>query len=166
MPIRVARVLALALFFVTVPALAETTQPLHAGDPPAAQVTTVLDLLERSGHPYVKVAPNVWGVDFQGSQGKIRVLVSQAEGMAVFLCKIDGRENLTLDSRALMTLLRFNDHADIAKVSIDEQYVWVRADSHLRVLDIEEFDYLLRQVAALSEKVVSYFVTLRKTALT
>jgi hypothetical protein len=118
---------------------------------------TFLNLLEESGYRYSKLADNVWTVD-QDDGG--RIVIAQIQGMVALSCFVVERERVQGQAHILTRLLEMNDEYDGAKVALNGQWIYVRLDTHVGVLDVELLRYSVNQVSEVTKGIVNYLASL------
>jgi hypothetical protein len=110
-------------------------------------------LLEKSGHTYSKVSDGVWEVPFKGkSMKEIPVRVTLAGDILVTLCKLADRKDLKLEPALLIKLLELNNDFDYVKLALNDEILYVRMDTPLRLLDSTELNHALEQVSAAADE--------------
>ena len=131
----------LALLAFTLAAAAQT--------PGAAKNTTdVVALLEKSGYHYSKVSDGVWEITFKGNNvGEFAVRIALGGEILIVMAKIDDRKSLQLQPAFITKLLELNDKFDTVKLALSGEMLYVRSDTHVRILDVQELKYLLEQIS-------------------
>jgi len=120
-----------------------------------ADAGKVSHLLEQSKYSYSKASENVWTIAFKGKTlTDFNVVVSTAEGLAIFVVLIEEKKDLKPTAEMMRKLLKLNSDLDRVKVAIDNDGdLVVRIDASLRVLDVEEFKANVEQAAAAADEV-------------
>jgi len=114
----------------------------------------VVALLEKSGHRYTKVSDGVWEIIFAGDNVKdFPVRLALGEGMLIGLSKVADRKDLKLQPALLTKLLEMNHSMDSVKLALSDDMLYVRLDTHLRLLDGQEFKYVLDQLSGVTDEV-------------
>lgn len=114
----------------------------------------VVALLEKSGHRYTKVSDGVWEIVFSGDNLKdFPVRLALGEGMLVGLSKVADRKDLKLQPALLIKLLEMNHSMDSVKLALSEDMLYVRLDTHLRILDSQELKYVLDQLSGVTDEI-------------
>jgi hypothetical protein len=140
------------------PALLTIMMVAGAVNPPEAKAATktaadLVMLLEKSGHEYSKVDDNVWKIMFQGKNMKsFSVHLTIAGGVLVTLAKLADRKSVKLDPALLTKMLELNNDFDYVKLALNDNMLYIRMDSPLRVLDVEELNHVLEQVSAAADE--------------
>src|SRR3989442_5434570 len=136
------------LINVLVVALVSTfaIQPIHAQTTKSA--ADIVALLEKSGYKYTKVGDGVWEIPGTGKNVKeFGIRLALAEDILLVMVKLADRKDLKLQPAALTKLLELNHKFDSIKVALSEEMLYVSMDTHLRLLDNQEFKYLVVQNA-------------------
>ena len=136
------------LINVLVVALVSTLaiQPIHAQTTKSA--ADIVALLEKSGYKYTKVGDGVWEIPGTGKNVKeFGIRLALAEDILLVMVKLADRKDLKLQPAALTKLLELNHKFDSIKVALSEEMLYVRMDTHLRLLDNQELKYLVEQIA-------------------
>ena len=120
-------------------------------------VDHVVALLEESGYKYSKVSENTWKFQFAAkSVHSLDVYIYYTQYLVAAFVNIGDRKSLKLDVDTLTTLLRYNNDIDAAKVALqnDDRVVY-RIETPLRVIDEDQFRYMLTQVTRGADGLVS-----------
>src|SRR6266571_4630480 len=136
------------LINVLVVALVSTfaIRPIHAQATKGA--ADIVALLEKSGYSYTKVGDGVWEIPGTGKNVKsFGIRLALAEDILLVMVKLADRKDLKLQPAALTKLLELNHKFDSIKVALSEEMLYVRMDTHLRLLDNQELKYLVEQIA-------------------
>jgi len=116
--------------------------------------TDVVALLEKSGHRYTKVSDGVWEIIFSGDNVKdFPVRLALGEGMLIGLSKVANRKDLKLEPALLTKVLEMNHSMDSVKLALSDDMLYVRLDTHLRILDGQELKYILDQLSGVTDEV-------------
>ncbi len=114
----------------------------------AKNTTDVVALLEKSGYHYSKVSDGVWEITFKGNNvGEFAVRIALGGEILIVMAKIDDRKSLQLQPAFITKLLELNDKFDTVKVALSGEMLYVRSDTHVRLLDVQELKYLLEQIS-------------------
>lgn len=113
------------------------------------------NLLEQSGYTYSKVSDNIWTISFHGKAlPDFKVMISTGEGMAVMFVVVAEKKQLRVTPELMRSLLLMNDDFDRVKIGIDKNGdLFVRVDSTVRVMDLEELKANIEQVAAATDEI-------------
>lgn len=121
---------------------------------PKAAAANVVALLEKSGHNYTKVKDGVWEINFTGDNLKdFSVRLALGDNILVTMAKLADRKDLKLDPALLMKLLELNHSFDSVKLALSEDMLYVRMDTHLRILDTQEMKYVIDQMSGATDEV-------------
>jgi hypothetical protein len=135
-----------------VSAIALVLSLAFAGRPTQAQSTKgaadIVALLEKSGYTYTKVGDGVWELPGTGKNIKeFGIRLALADDILLVMVKLADRKDLKLQPAALTKLLELNHKFDSIKIALSEEMLYVRMDTHLRLLDDQELKYLVVQIA-------------------
>jgi hypothetical protein len=121
-------------------------RPIHAQTTKGA--ADIVALLEKSGYSYTKVGDGIWEIPGTGKNVKeFGIRLALAEDILLVMVKLADRKDLKLQPAALTKLLELNHKFDSIKVALSEEMLYVRMDTHLRLLDNQELKYLVEQIA-------------------
>ena len=110
-------------------------------------------LLEKSGYTYTKISDGVWEITFKGKNiGEFPVRLAIGGDVLVTLAKLADRKDLKLQSAFLTQLLELNDSLDSIKLALSDEMLYVRMDTHLRLIDSAELKYLLEQISGATDE--------------
>ena len=110
--------------------------------------TQTVALLEKSGYGYAKVSDGVWEVPGTGKNLKeFGIRLALADDILLVMVKLVDRKDLKLQPALLTKLLELNHKFDSIKVALSEDMLYLRMDTHLRLLDNQELKYLVEQIA-------------------
>ena len=113
----------------------------------------LVQLLEKSGHKYSKVDDGVWEILYEGKNiGSFPVRITMVENVLVSLAKLVDRKDLKLDPALLSKMLELNNDFDYVKLALSKSMLYVRMDSPLRLLDVDELNHVLEQVSAAADE--------------
>ena len=111
----------------------------------AAQIVA---LLEKSGYSYTKVSDGVWEVPGTGKNLKeFGIRLALADDILIVMVKLADRKELKPQPVLWTKLLELNHKFDSIKLALSEDMVYLRMDTHLRLLDNPELKYLVEQIA-------------------
>ena len=150
---------AVMLFVTFVVASAPMGARWLSQDPPAEQarasVSKVGRLLDESGYKFTKVADSVWTIPFEGkSLPSFTVIVSTQENIAVIFVILAKKAELNATPEMMRQLLQLNADLDKVKIGLDDSDdLFVRIDSGIRVMDVEEFKANVDQVSGATDEV-------------
>ena len=118
-------------------------------------VAKLAQILERSGYPYRKAADNVWVVTFKGkTPADINVFVTSAEGIIVMGTVVAEKSTMQVTAEMMHRLLKLTHEIDRVKIGFDnDDDLFVRAEVHARLFDLEEFKSDMEQVVGASEQI-------------
>ncbi len=110
-------------------------------------------LLEKSGYTYTKISDGVWEINFNGKNtGQFPVRLAIGGDVLVTLAKLADRKDLKLQPAFLTQLLELNDSLDSIKIALSDEMLYVRMDTHLRLIDSAELKYLLEQISGATDE--------------
>lgn len=110
-------------------------------------------LLEKSGYTYTKISDGVWEITFKGKNtGEFPVRLAIGGDVLVTLAKLADRKDLKLQNAFLTQLLELNDSLDSIKLALSDEMLYVRMDTHLRLIDSAELKYLLEQISGATDE--------------
>jgi hypothetical protein len=135
--------------FIAYPAraLEETTALKEA----AAKTEAVLEL---SGYTYKNIADDVWELEVQSEIGQITISLEAYPGVIVVFCEIVERQRVERDAQLLAALLELSNDVEGARITMDEDAVFVRMDVRPAALDAEVLKYIVTQVRGTSVEAV------------
>ena len=142
--------LGLTLIFSTVLGICSAQDKMD----PKAAAANVVALLEKSGHNYTKVKDGVWEINFTGDNLKeFSVRLALGDNILVTMAKVADRKDLKLEPALLTKLLELNHSFDSVKLALSEDMLYVRMDTHLRILDTQEMKYVIDQMSGATDEV-------------
>jgi len=110
--------------------------------------TEIVALLEKSGYSYTKVGDGLWEVPGTGKNLKeFGIRLALADDILLVMVKLVARKDLKLEPALLTKLLELNHKFDSIKVALSEDMIYLRMDTHVRLLDNQELKYLVEQIA-------------------
>ena len=105
-------------------------------------------LLEKSGYSYTKVGDGLWEVPGTGKNLKeFGIRLALADDILLVMVRLAGRKEVKLEPTLLTKLLDLNHKFDWVKLAISDDIVYLRMDTHLRLVDNQELKYLVEQIA-------------------
>ncbi|HSQ19955.1 MAG TPA: hypothetical protein VLR92_06230 [Blastocatellia bacterium] len=108
----------------------------------------IVSLLEKSGYSYSKVSDGVWEVPGTGQNLKeFGIRLALADDILLVMVKLIDRKDLKLQPALLSKLLELNHKFDSIKLALSEDMLYLRMDTHVRLLDNRELKYLIEQIA-------------------
>lgn len=123
----------------------------------------VVALLEKSGYSYSKVTEGTWEVPGTGKNLKeFTIRLALADDILLVLVRLADRKDLKLQPTVLTKLLELNHKFDSIKLALSDDMLYLRMDTHLRLLDSQELKYLVEQIANAADETypqVKPFVT-------
>ena len=120
----------------------------------ANAASKVVALLEKSGHTYTKVKDGVWEINFTGDNLKeFSVRFALGGNILVSMARLAGRKDLKFEPALLTKLLELNHSIDSVKVALSEEMLYVRMDTHLRILDSQELKYVIDQMSGATDEI-------------
>jgi hypothetical protein len=108
----------------------------------------VVALLEKSGYSYKKLSDGLWEIPGTGKNLKeFGIRLALADDILLVIVKLADRKDLKLQPALLTKLLELNHKFDSIKLALAEDMVYLRMDTHVRLLDNQELKYLVEQIA-------------------
>ena len=108
----------------------------------------IVALLEKSGYSYTKVGDGLWEVPGTGKNLKeFGIKLALADDILLVMVKLAGRKELKMEPALLTKLLELNHKFDSIKLALSEDMIYLRMDTHVRLLDNQELKYLVEQIA-------------------
>ena len=105
-------------------------------------------LLEKSGYTYTKISDGVWEVPGTGKNLKeFGIRLALADDILIVMVKLADRKDLKPQPSLWTKLLELNHKFDSIKLALSEDMLYLRMDTHLRLLDNPELKYLVEQIA-------------------
>ena len=128
--------------------------------PPPATAKSVTDKIKQfleKENGYRKFSENVWSVPFKGkSLTNFDVIISKDpdSDLVIMMVILAEKKDLRLSQDLLYEILKFNDIADYVKAGIGEEDgdLFLRAEIRGRLMDLQEFQSVLEQIAAASDQ--------------
>jgi putative sensory transduction regulator len=123
----------------------------------------IVTLLEKSGYSYSKVREGVWEIPGTGKNLKefgIRLVV--AEDVLLVMVKLVDRKDVKLQPALMTRLLELNHKFDWIKIALSDDMLYLRMDTHVRLVDSQELKYLVEQIANATDETypqIKQFVT-------
>jgi len=119
-----------------------------SGQDKSKSAPEVVTLLERSGYSYKKVGDGVWEVPGTGKNLKeFAIKLALADDVLLVMVKLVDRKELKLLPALSTKLLELNHKFDSIKLALSEDMLYLRMDTHVRLLDDKELKYLVEQIA-------------------
>ena len=110
-------------------------------------------LLEKSGYSYAKVRDGVWEIPGTGKNLKeFGIRLALADDVLLVMVKMADRKDLRLQPALMTKLLELNHKFDWIKLALSEDMLYLRMDTHLRLVDNQELKYLVEQIANASDE--------------
>lgn len=123
----------------------------------------IVALLEKSGYTYTKVGDGLWEVPGTGKNLKeFGIRLALADDILLVMVKLAARKDLKLEPPLLTRMLELNHKFDSIKLALSEDILYLRMDTHLRLLDNQELKYLVEQIANAADETypqIKQFVT-------
>ena len=69
------------------------------------------------------------------------------------MAKLADRKDLKLEPALLTKLLELNHSIDSVKIALSEDMLYVRMDTHLRILDTPELKYVIDQMSGATDEI-------------
>jgi hypothetical protein len=108
----------------------------------------IVALLEKSGYSYTKVGDGLCEVPGTGKNLKeFGIKLALADDILLVMVKLAGRKELKMEPALLTKLLELNHKFDSIKLALSEDMIYLRMDTHVRLLDNQELKYLVEQIA-------------------
>lgn len=118
------------------------------GQDKAKGTTQIVRLLEKSGYTYTKVSDGVWEMPGTGKNLKeFAIRLALADDILLVMVKLTDRKDLKPQPALWTKLLELNHKFDSIKLALSEDMLYLRMDTHLRLLDNPELKYLVEQIA-------------------
>ena len=110
--------------------------------------TEIVALLEKSGYSYTKVGDGLWEIPGTGKNLKeFGIRLALADDILLVMVKLVDRKDLKLQPALSTKLLELNHKFDSIKLALSEDMLYLRMDTHVRLLDNQELKYLVEQIA-------------------
>jgi hypothetical protein len=110
--------------------------------------TEIVALLEKSGYSYTKVGDGLWEVPGTGKNLKeFGIRLALVDDILLVMVKLAARKDLKLETALLTKALELNHKFDSIKLALSEDMLYLRMDTHVRLLDNQELKYLVEQIA-------------------
>ena len=108
----------------------------------------IVAVLEKSGYSYAKVRDGVWEIPGTGKNLKeFGIRLALADDVLLVMVKIADRKDLRLQPQLMIKLLELNHKFDWIKLALSEDMLYLRMDTHVRLVDNQELKYLVEQIA-------------------
>lgn len=123
----------------------------------------IVELLEKSGYSYTKVSDGVWELPGTGKNLKeFGIRLALADDILIVMVKLADRKDLRPQPALWTKLLELNHKFDSIKLALSDDMLYLRMDTHLRLLDNPELKYLVEQIANAADETspqIKQFVT-------
>jgi len=123
----------------------------------------IITLLEKSGYSYSKVREGVWEIPGTGKNLKeFGIRLALAEDVLLVMVRLADRKDLKLQPALMTKLLELNHKFDWIKLALSEDMLYLRMDTHVRLVDRQELKYLVEQIANATDETypqIKQFVT-------
>ena len=118
------------------------------GQDKSKRATEIVALLEKSGYSYTKVGDGLWEIPGTGKSLKeFGIRLALADDILLVMVKLVDRKDLKLQPALSTKLLELNHKFDSIKLALSEDMLYLRMDTHVRLLDNQELKYLVEQIA-------------------
>jgi hypothetical protein len=108
----------------------------------------IVALLEKSGYSYSKVREGVWEIPGTGKNLKeFGIRLALAEDVLLVMVRLADRKDVKLQPALMTKLLELNHKFDWIKLALSEEMLYLRMDTHVRLVDGQELKYLVEQIA-------------------
>lgn len=108
----------------------------------------IVALLEKSGYSYSKVRDGVWEIPGTGKNLKeFGIRLALADDILLVMVRLADRKDLKLQPALMTKLLELNHKFDWIKLALSEDMLYLRMDTHVRLVDNQELKYLVEQIA-------------------
>jgi hypothetical protein len=123
----------------------------------------IVALLEKSGYSYSKVREGVWEIPGTGKNLKeFGIRLALAEDVLLVMVRLADRKDVKLQPALMTKLLELNHKFDWIKLALSEEMLYLRMDTHVRLVDGQELKYLVEQIANATDETypqIKQFVT-------
>jgi len=123
----------------------------------------IVALLEKSGYTYSKVREGVWEIPGTGKNLKeFGIRLALAEDVLLVMVRLADRKDVKLQPALMTRLLELNHKFDWIKLALSEDMLYLRMDTHVRLVDAQELKYLVEQIANATDETypqIKQFVT-------
>ena len=123
----------------------------------------IVALLEKSGYSYSKVRDGVWEIPGTGKNLKeFGIRLALADDILLVMVRLADRKDLKLQPALMTKLLELNHKFDWIKLALSEDMLYLRMDTHVRLVDNQELKYLVEQIANATDETypqIKQFVT-------
>lgn len=120
-------------------------------------------LLEKSGYSYSKVREGVWEIPGTGKNLKeFGIRLALADDVLLVMVRLADRKDVKLQPALMTKLLELNHKFDWIKLALSEDMLYLRMDTHVRLVDGQELKYLVEQIANATDETypqIKQFVT-------
>jgi predicted MPP superfamily phosphohydrolase len=163
--VRVTRVVVMSLMFVVSMSGSFSTSKAVAGQSQSAPAATGLPaLLEKTGYTYSKLSDTVYEVPATGKNRKeFAIRFTQADDVMVVIGKFADRKDVTINQTLTQKLLELNNDFDVVKFALSDEILYARIDIHVRLVDVDEMKYLVKQMAEVVDEAYPHIKPFIKT---
>ncbi len=123
----------------------------------------IVAILEKSGYRYSKVRDGVWEIPGAGKNLKeFGIRLALADDILLVMVRLADRKDLKLQPDLMTKLLELNHKFDWIKLALSEDMLYLRMDTHVRLVDNQELKYLVEQIANATDETypqIKQFVT-------
>jgi hypothetical protein len=123
----------------------------------------IVALLEKSGYRYSKVREGVWELPGTGKNLKeFGIRLALADDVLLVMVKLADRKDVKMQPALMTRLLELNHKFDWIKLALSEDMLYLRMDTHVRLVDSQELKYLVEQIANATDETypqIKQFVT-------
>ena len=112
-------------------------------------------LLKRTSYQWQQLDSVTWTIPFKGNNKEtLTVIITESAGLTIVFCVIDPELGKMLNATQLLQLMKSNLVCDRVKLGIDDEGgLMVRSDISTRIMDFEELETNIEQVAAAADEV-------------
>lgn len=112
-------------------------------------------LLKRTSYQWQQLDSVTWTIPFKGNNKEtLTVIITESAGLTIVFCVIDTELGKMLNAAQLLQLMKSNLDFDRVKLGIDDEGgLMVRSDISTRIMDFEELETNIEQVAAAADEV-------------
>src|SRR5215471_15367813 len=129
----------------------------------AKGATEIVALLEKSGYSYSKVREGVWEIPGTGKNLKeFGIRLALADDVLLVMVRLADRKDIKLQPALMTRLLELNHKFDWIKLALSDDMLYLRMDTHVRLVDNQELKYLVEQIANAADETypqIKQFVT-------
>lgn len=120
-----------------------------------SNASKIRQLLGSSGYEFTQKTDTVWVVPYHGKSLKnFTVILAVQDDLLVTFVNPATKAQMSLTPDFMQKLLSFNHTLDRVKIGLDaDGDLFVRVDSTVRILDVEELKAVVEQVAAATDEI-------------